>query len=766
MLKRFIFIFALVILLLGLFFYQVRQAEIEIIKERIALSEMGQVNLQERVLTTFFIGHIADVEIISELYELKKIAMGATDYSSLGHDFLSFSGKRGCYDQIRYLDKNGLEKIRVDVKDGKPLLVAKFFLQDKSDRYYFDAILQLKSGQIYLSPLDLNVEKLEIEYPFKPMLRIGTQIVDQSGEFQGALIINYLAAPMLAAFRESSLDSYGENSLLNYEGFWLSAEISDDEWGFMLDGCQTKNFARRYPLAWKEITSGRSGQLERPAGLFTFSTFNPVALKRGVSTSYSYHLTDGSQVDERHISYPWKIVSLVTKARMQEIIAQKLKNKEVLWLGLFGLLFLLSGSLLWIFLKYRQKKREQLVQIARINASQEIEKSLKDAKAEAEKNSAAKTLFLSSMSHEFRTPMNSILGFAQLLADEDSLGARERNFVEKILVSGDHLKVLINDILDLAKIEAGAVEINLVDINLCSTVHDLVGVIESLAKAQEIKLFTGEPETRYLVRADSLRLQQIILNLLGNAVKYNRIGGQVELFCTKLDEEWVRFNVVDDGPGIAPDKRPFLFQPFNRLGAETSSVQGSGIGLVISKNLTELMGCRLGLLDKDGSGCHFYLDLPIVGEVPSVALNTPMPELETSVFESSELMAKENYSCTLLYIEDNELNRMLLASIIEKRPSFTLLSAVDGRQGIEMALKGLPDLILADIGLPDIDGFAVLDELQKHTATGKIPVVALSGNASKEDIEKAYAAGFVGYLTKPINVGHLFETIDEILLKT
>ncbi|MCK5680926.1 response regulator, partial [bacterium] len=360
----------------------------------------------------------------------------------------------------------------------------------------------------------------------------------------------------------------------------------------------------------------------------------------------------------------------------------------------------------------------------------------------------------------FRTPMNSIIGFAQLLADEESLSRKQKDFVEKILISGDHLKELIDDILDLAKIEAGAVEINLVTIDLCTTMDELIATMEPLAKECEVEVSVRESDTHFLVKADPLRFHQVILNIVSNAIKYNCSGGRVELYCSKIDEKWLRLNIVDDGPGIAPDRRPFLFEPFNRLGAEASGVQGSGIGLVISKNLSELMGCRLGLLEKDDPGCHFYVDLPLVDQASADAANPPVQESKTNF---SSAVAERVGSCTLLYIEDNELNRMLLASIIEKRPSVTLLSAVDGRQGIEVALKELPDLILADIGLPDIDGFAVLAELQKHAATRKIPVVALSGNASKDDIKKAYAVGFVGYLTKPINVGHLFETIDEIL---
>ncbi|MCK5679603.1 PAS domain S-box protein, partial [bacterium] len=370
MLKRFMPFFAAITLLLGLFFYQIRHGEIKIIKERLALSEMAHVKLQEKLLETFFIAHLADVAIISELQELKKVASGSTDYSSLENDFLSFSKTRGLYDQIRYLDKYGLEKIRVDLKDGKPFLVPSELLQNKSDRYYFKEIIQLQPGKLFLSPLDLNIEQHEIELPFKPMLRIGTPILNIDGEVQGALIINYLAASMLTAFKESSFDSHGENSLLNRKGFWLSSTKSENEWGFMMAERRMNTFAQSYPAAWKRIILERNGQLKNRAGLFSFSSFNPIALIRGVPSSYSYQ-NAGPKEDMRQISYPWKIVSLISHAQLQKIVDQKLKHKDRLWLGLFTLLFFLSGSLLWIFLKYRQKELEQQERITQINASLE-----------------------------------------------------------------------------------------------------------------------------------------------------------------------------------------------------------------------------------------------------------------------------------------------------------------------------------------------------------------------------------------------------------
>lgn len=389
-----------------------------------------------------------------------------------------------------------------------------------------------------------------------------------------------------------------------------------------------------------------------------------------------------------------------------------------------------------------------------------LEQNLKAAKMEAEQSSAAKILLLSSMSHEFRTPMNSILGFAQLLDDDDSLGSKQKNFVAKILESGDYLKGLINDILDFAKIEAGVVSINITTVDLCQLIDEIVNMVTPEVQAREIEFLIREPDTHYLVKVDPLRLQQVITNLISNAIKYSFAGGQIELFCEKNEAMKLRLHIVDNGPGIPEDKLEQLFTPFNRLGAETSTIQGAGLGLAISKNLAEMMDCSLGFLEKSGAGCDFYIDLPLA------ELETVIEGKEGKLGNEVANSNNDNFKpCTLLYIEDDELNRTLMESIIEQRLSITLLSAVNGRQGVEMAVKEQPDIVMTDIGLPDIDGNRVLSELQNHSQTKAIPVIALSGNAAAVDIKNALAAGFAAYLTKPFNIGQLFATIDEVLTK-
>ena len=221
MLKRFIFAMLLGVMFLGLFFYKIRENEIITIKERIAAAEMANVKYQERLLDIFFVGHISDAKLIAELHALKSFAVSESNFlfDSLKHDFLSFLSEKGDYAQIRFLDKRGYEKLRVDVINGQPKLIPKKQLQDKSERYYFIETRKLEPGQVYLSPLDLNVEHHKIELPFKPMLRIGVPIFDQQSEFRGALVVNYLASTMLKVFKKAGSNSLGDSSLLNNEGF-------------------------------------------------------------------------------------------------------------------------------------------------------------------------------------------------------------------------------------------------------------------------------------------------------------------------------------------------------------------------------------------------------------------------------------------------------------------------------------------------------------------------------------------------------------------
>ncbi|HZL56007.1 MAG TPA: PAS domain S-box protein [Bryobacteraceae bacterium] len=393
---------------------------------------------------------------------------------------------------------------------------------------------------------------------------------------------------------------------------------------------------------------------------------------------------------------------------------------------------------------------------------QENNVELERAKAAAEKANLAKSDFLSSMSHELRSPLNAILGFAQLMSsDEPPPTPAQMASIDPILHAGWYLLALINEILDLAQIESGKLALSLEPTSLEEVMLECQAMIEPQGQKRGIRMTFPRSDNAYFVDADRTRLKQVIINLLSNAIKYNQPNGTVLVECalspTVGAKERIRVSVRDTGAGLPPDMLSQLFQSFNRLGRETSAEEGTGIGLVMSKRLVELMGGAIGVESTVGVGSVFWFDLNAAA-APGLTVHRG----NFAAIAPAQVAPGASLR-TLLYVEDNPANLKLVEQLISRRPNMRLLSARDGNLGIQIARASHPEVILMDINLPGINGIEALKILREDPATAHIPIIALSANAMPRDIEKGLLAGFFRYLTKPIKISELMSTLDEAL---
>ena len=389
---------------------------------------------------------------------------------------------------------------------------------------------------------------------------------------------------------------------------------------------------------------------------------------------------------------------------------------------------------------------------------QEKNVELEGARSVAEIANLAKSEFLSSMSHELRSPLNAILGFAQLMeSDSPPPGPAQKESIAQILQAGWHLLKLINEILDLAVIESGKVSLSPESVSLSEVMSECQSMMEPQAQKRGIVMTFCKFEKAVFVRADRTRLKQIIINLLSNAIKYNKERGTVEVTCSESSPNRIRISVSDSGEGLTPEKLAQLFQPFNRLGQEARGVAGTGIGLVVTKRLAELMEGILGVESTVGVGSVFWCELT-EATAPQVSVH----DKEADVYTAPQALTGAKVR-TVLYVEDNPANLELVQQIIARHSAIRLLTAINGTIGIEVAIASQPDVILMDINLPGISGFEALKILRADPATVHIPIVALSANAMPSDIEKGIEAGFYRYLTKPIKVREFMDTLNAAL---
>lgn len=391
-----------------------------------------------------------------------------------------------------------------------------------------------------------------------------------------------------------------------------------------------------------------------------------------------------------------------------------------------------------------------------ITNRKEIEAALEQARLDAERANLAKSEFLSRMSHELRTPLNAVLGFAQLL-EMDPLSPEQRENLGYILKAGRHLLDLINEVLDIARIEAGRMSVSPESVGLGEIAEEVLALTAPLAAERAVRLRPEMADAEaHRVLADRQRLKQVLLNLLSNAVKYNKVGGEVILSYRTQDDR-VRIQVTDTGPGIPSDKQERLFIPFERLGTAGGGVEGTGLGLALSKRLTEVMGGTIGVDSEVGRGSTFWIELPLAEPAAQPA------DRPADVAQARAVRGLTETTYAVLYVEDNLAHLDLIERVLARRPGVKLMSAMQGRMGLTLAREHVPDLILLDVHLPDIPGGEVLHRLQADLKTRRIPVVVLSSDPSPEQAERLLASGAHACLAKPIDVRELMKILDGVL---
>ena len=394
-----------------------------------------------------------------------------------------------------------------------------------------------------------------------------------------------------------------------------------------------------------------------------------------------------------------------------------------------------------------------------ITERKRAEAAINQAKEEAEKADRAKSEFLSRMSHELRTPLNAILGFGQVLQMQ-KLPGPQNDRVGHIVTAGRHLLGLINEVLDISRIEAGRVELSLEPVSVAEAVSETLDLIRPLAGERGVELYPvaeSHPLRGEYIMADRQRFKQVLLNLLSNAVKYNRPGGTVRLDYLEGGDGRLRLHVADTGAGVAEDKLARMFVAFDRLGAENTDVQGTGLGLALSKRLTEAMGGGIGVHSVVGEGTTFWIELPRAqSQVRRVRLVDPSTGAPTA-------MRALAGSHTLLYIEDNLSNLTLIEHLLADHPEIRLMTAMQGGLGVDLARQHHPNLILLDLHLPDVPGWEVLAQLKADPATREIPVVIVSADATPRQVERLMKAGAHSYLTKPLEVERFQRTLRQVL---
>ncbi len=641
------------------------------------------------------------------------------------------------YDQVRYIDEHGMEIVRINWVEGRTRIVPDTQLQDKSRRYYFTDTFALDRRQVFVSPMDLNVEHGQIQRPIKPMIRFGTPVFDRQGHKRGIVLVNYYGKVLLDRVREVLAGADGKPMLVNNEGYWLLAPRAEHEWGFMLDNGH--KFSTSYPDAWQTVRQLEHGQLETESGLFGFVTVHP--LHEGqVSSSGATDPFSPSQLRLDQSTYHWKIL-LHLDAAFVEALGHKHLIEGIAIYVLFLIVFLPGSVLLG---KARRRQRQAQAAILQAEASSRI-----------------KSEFVVNTSHEIRTPMNGIVGMSELLLGT-SLTEKQQRYATNIRNSAESLLRIINDVLDFSKIESGKMELVTTVFDLHDLIDEVRMPLDSQVRAKGLQLsIILSPDLHQLYRGDAGRLRQVLVNLAGNAVKFTeqgRITVNVSGSKTIGNSERVRFMVSDTGIGISTEVLANIFDTFTQADANVHrEFGGTGLGLTISRQIIELMGGRIEVTSTLGAGSTFAFEVPLqvqeqqVAEMADHPNNSPAPLVKVEEKSATIFATPSNARGRVLLVEDNPVNQEL-AREFAIQLGYQIEVADNGYEALAILEQTDYDVVLMDCQMPVMDGFEATRQRRQRELSSRLtrlPIIALTANAMAGDRDRVLAAGMDDYLTKP-----------------
>lgn len=681
---------------------------------------------------------VTDLQLASKSQQfLKFLNTRDSDGNLLARDWEQLVTLKSMLLQVRYLDREGMEKMRVDSAMAKGRMVDSQSLQSKANRYYFQDALAMQQGGVYVSPLDLNVERGKIEVPHKPVTRIGMPIYLDNSDLRGVLLMNIDMRNILNKVKEISDRNYGAFMFLNHAGYYIIAKDKKLQWGFMFPNQTGTTFQDKYPAAWKDIGRLNNGVTDNEDGKFIYST---------VKVTAEILNTIGAQYITGVEAPMWHIVWHMPKNYEPASLVKLRKELTVLLLIIVPLFIVVVTSLT----KSRVSRNSML-------------SDLHKAREKAETSERSKSEFLASMSHEIRTPMTAVMGFADMLM-EDRLADESREKVHRIKDATRSLMTIINDILDMSKMEAGKLEIEDIDFNIQSLLKDVLALFDAKGKANGTKSSSlslhFSDDFPIGVQSDPTRIRQVLVNLIGNAMKFTK-DGVVRVECSiqtlEAGEALLRIVIQDTGIGMTAKTQSKLFTDFTQADASiTRNFEGTGLGLAICKRLVNIMHGDIGVHSELGVGSTFWFTLPLVKAQTDVSNQHHTSLSKTVRYEATR-------SLRILVAEDNDLNQRIICSMIENVGHVTKV-AVNGAKAVEAYEQGEFDLILMDVRMPELSGPDATKMIRRMPgAKSNVPIIALTADAMMEHRKSYSEAGMNVTVTKPIERDVLLEAINAVM---